>query len=252
VTKSFKDKETLRAEVLREQINASLEKAEQLKTQEMLRRRIDIARGGAKAYALGKHNEAVQQFHLYLRLVEEWKGVKQGQLSPNHFDKKKDLAEIILITSIYWDLAKIYDRSKSKNVVAEVVKYLERCVLFSKSFPHEPLTSESMRKYINKNKPVHKDAFKQVYKRYGRKDCFVVTALEDVTEQQTIEILRAWRDDVLADYWLGQVLINFYYVAGPVAARGVTRLPLVIRKGLGSIFDRWAQIIVRASQNEKV
>src|SRR4051812_24538359 len=77
----------------------------------MLRRRIELAQSGVRAFEEKRITEAVKNFRSYIRILEDWKGVPEGKLTPAHFDVTKDVAELLLISGVYWDLTKLYDRT---------------------------------------------------------------------------------------------------------------------------------------------
>jgi hypothetical protein len=232
-----------RREALRKNIESNIERAEQIRKQELLSRRTEIAREGTKHYQNNRIGEAVKSFHLYIKLLEDWKQVRTGQIGPHNFDKVVELPEIILLSGVYWDLAKIYDHSKDPQINPQITTYLDKFILFSKGFSHEPLCAESMRKYIDKNKPKHLALFKAAYKRYGRSDCFVVSSLLDVTEPQTLETYRNFRDQVLSRHPLGKVFTAVYYRIGPGAAYLLNRCPKSFRIRCGNKLDLVAKII---------
>jgi hypothetical protein len=232
-----------RKEALRKNIESNIERAEQLRRQELLSRRTEIAREGTKHYQNNRIAEAVKSFHLYIKLLEDWKQVRTGQMGPHNFDKVMELPEIILLSGVYWDLAKIYDGSKDPKISPQITIYLDKYILFSKGFSHEPLCAESMRKYINKNKPRHIALFKAAYKRYGRSECFVVTSLLDVTEPGTLDTFRSFRDQVLVRNLLGKGFTAFYYQIGPSVAFLMDRCPAFFRKRCGKTLDSIAKII---------
>src|SRR6478736_9329583 len=90
----------------------------------MLRRRIELAQTGVRAFEAGKMADAVRNFHSYLRILEDWKGVGEGMLMPSHFDPKADVSELLLISGVYWDLAKLYDRTRGEEKKKEFQHYL--------------------------------------------------------------------------------------------------------------------------------
>src|SRR4051794_25553860 len=94
-------------------VNSALELAEEDRKRKLLSQRMDVARGGMAAYRTGKIREALEKYHTYLALLEDSKGVGEGRLLPMHFDRIRDAADLIMISGIYWDLARLYDRAES-------------------------------------------------------------------------------------------------------------------------------------------
>lgn len=232
-----------RRDRLRSRIQESIEKAEEERKQELFRRRVELARSGVRAYQSRKITEAVTAFHTYLKILEDWKGVPEGGLGPTHFDRKKDLPELLLITGIYWDLAKLYDRTTSPAKNREFKHYLEKFVLFSRGMPYQSVSAETLRKYVGHERPVHREEFRNAHKALGGSDCFVVTALSDVTDRDTLPLLREFRDGVLLKSSIGREFVSWYYRNGPRLARATDRLPEPMRRRLGRALDRLARTL---------
>lgn len=233
VKKGAKDAGT----VVRTKIQASIDLAQEEHRRELLRRRIELARHGVRSYQLRRLGEAVRAFHTYLRILEDWKGVPEGGLNPSVFDIKKDVPELLLISGVYWDLLKLYDRTRSPSKQKEFFHYLEKYIVFSKGMPFQPLAAETLRKYISNEKPVHREDFKNAYKMLTGSSCFVATSLMDVSQEGTLPRLREFRDRVLQRSRSGRKFIAWYYSNGPEIASRVDRLPARVRSILGGTLD---------------
>ena len=206
-----------------------MQRAEQERRIAMLRHRIELASHGVASYQKQKIAEAVKSFHAYIRILEDWKGVGEGGLSPNHFDSKLDIAELLLISGVYWDLAKLYDRTKSAERYKEFSHYLGKYVQFSKGMPFQVVCMETMRKYIGSEKTVHTREFKQAYIALGGKPCFVATSLADLTAPTTTTQLRIFRDQTLKTSRAGRAFTIWYYRHGPVLASRMDAAPQWVR-----------------------
>jgi hypothetical protein len=222
-----------------------MEYAEKMHRLAMLRRRIELAQSGVRAYQAGKITDAVRAFHSYLHILEDWKEVGEGKLTPALFDAKNDVAELLLISGVYWDLAKLYDRTSGVAKQKEFRHYLEKYIIFSKSMPFQHVCLESLRKYISNDKPVHKADFKNAFVLLGGTNCFVATALVDVCDERTLPRLRDFRDQTLAVHGAGRAFIVWYYRNGPKLAAVTEYAPGFVRSALGKTLDRLAQLITR-------
>jgi hypothetical protein len=211
----------------------------------MLRRRIDLAQAGVKAYEGHKIAEAVKNFHTYLRILEDWKGVADGGLLPSHFDKKADVAELLLISGVYWDLAKLYDRTSSPDKVKDFHRYMEKYIMFAKGMPFQAVCGETLRKYIAANKPIHMNEFKRAYKMLGKPQCFIATSLLEVSDSQTLPTLRAWRDQSLRKSKIGRGSIALYYRFSPRLAKRLDGAPTWVRRVVALGLDQVARLIAR-------
>ena len=115
-----------RGQALRDRIQAQIDQAAEAHRRELFRHRIELARGGVRSYALRRIPEAVRAFSTYIQILEDWKKVPEGGLTPALFDPKDDAAELLLISGVYWDLVKLYDRTKSAERYAEFMGYIEK------------------------------------------------------------------------------------------------------------------------------
>ena len=233
---------TAKGQALRDRIQAQIDQAAEAHRKELFRHRIELARGGVRSYTLRRIPEAVKSFSTYLQILEDWKKVPEGGLAPSHFDPKEDAAELLLISGVYWDMVKLYDRTKSAERYAEFTGYIEKYIEFTVGQPFQPLAAETVRKYIVADKPVHKKEFKELYKRIADSKCFVATALVDFQHPRTTPVLRVWRDEVLRKHPLGRVLVFLYQDLrlGMIAAEITEHLPKQIRSRLGALLDRLA------------
>lgn len=234
-------------EQARKRIQEKIEKAEEDRKRKFQALRIDIAKSGLIAYDDRRISEAARQFLTYLSILEESKGVGTHGLMPSHFDRTKDMAEMLLISGVYWDLTKLYDRTTSVESQKNFRVFLEKFVLFSKGMPYQPVCAETMRKYIVASKAIHKDQFKQAYRQLSDGKCFIATALEDDLAAHTAWRLRLFRDEVLSKSLLGRLIIRIYYRVGPLFSRLIPVLPHSLRKQMARSLDRLAVLFEQLS-----
>jgi hypothetical protein len=230
---------------VRKRIESALETADQERKRKLLLLRLDLARSGMAAYERGDITTAVRSYLGYLKLLEEAKNVPEGGLMPSHFNLKTDLPELMTVSGIYWDLAKIYDHARTAEKGRDFLHYLEKYVIFSKGFTYQPLCAESLRKYISNRKPVHKKEFKNAYETLNLEKCFIVSSLADVADPETLPILRDFRNQVLLRYTLGQWAVAVYYRIGPALAKTINLLPKFLRQTIARLMDQIAFQIAR-------
>jgi hypothetical protein len=217
-----------------------MQKVERDQLLQSARRRLEIAMTGVKANEQHKYIEAVKHYHAYLKVLEEVKGIPEGGLVPSHFNIQQEMGELVLLSGVYWDLAKIYDRTKSDGKYLEFKGYLDKFLLFARGMPHERVCKEMLRKYLRRDKPEHSREFREAYRALSRDKCFVATALVDVIDDETLPRLRGFRDQTLVRSIPGRAFIAAYYATGPWAARLTARAPLKLRRLLGRVLDRLA------------
>ncbi len=201
-------------QALRSRLEEQLKKQEEEQRKELLRKRIEIAKEGARLYHSGKVIEALKYYQRYLLILELWKKCGRDELSPVHFDKSKDLYELVLISGIYWDLARLYDRGKRGHQVKELKMMLNKFVLFSKGFPFQPLSSEAIRRYIGSGKCHSSEPFKEAYKELSGDGCFIATMTLPELEWEDYETLRRVRDRLKTNRY-GAFIVRAYENLSP-------------------------------------
>jgi hypothetical protein len=215
--------------------------AEEERKRKLASQRLALARAGSQAFQRRDLSAAIKAFSAYLRVLEETKGVGESGLLPQHFDLKKDLVELGMISGIYWDLCKIYDKIVFEN--NDFQEVLQKYIQFSKGLPYQSISAETLRKYISRGKPKHRAEFKAAYRMLAASRCFVATSLVDVIDIQTLPVLRKFRDEVLARKSWGRAFIFWYYRRGPQMADCVDRLPQWMRVVLGKGLDLLVMVI---------
>jgi hypothetical protein len=213
----------------RTKIQQTLDKAWDDYRKELHGKRIEIARTGMKEYSAVQLTQAADSFRRYIKILEEWKKVPEGGLMPSHFDAKTDAAELLLLSGVYWDLVKLYDRTRTDAKRLEMMHYIDKFYVFSVGLPHHGVCVETVRKYIRANRPIHKKEFRELYEKMGGKNCFVATSLIDVIDLSTLDVLYLWRDETLSHHPVGRGFIRFYYKVGPRLAWITNRMPDAIR-----------------------
>src|SRR4051812_27489138 len=192
---------------VRKKFEKTIELAEEERKRKLQIQRLELAHAGISAFKQRRFGETVRSFQSYIKVLEDLKGVPEGGLTPASFDLKKDQSELLMISGIYWDLVKLFDRTRSPQKRKEFHHYFQKYLLFSKGMPFQPLCAESIRKYISSDKPVHKSEFANAYRILSISRCFVATSLKDVTSVKTLPRLRAFRDHELRKSRIGRVFI---------------------------------------------
>ncbi len=222
---------------VQKRIQKTIELAEEERKRKLQAQRLEFVRTGLHSIRKKEVAEAVKAFHSYIKTLEELKGVGEGRLVPACFDLKKDQHELLMLCGIYWDLAKLYDRTRSKNKEKEFLHYLQKYVLFAKGMPFQALCAESLRKYISNGKAMHRSDFTSAYRSLSLSKCFVATALLDVISPRTLVYLQNFRDQVLKKSSLGRAFMCGYYKHGPKLAQKIEFWPFLVRKFFGKALD---------------
>jgi len=236
-------KERPARKILRHRIEKQLKRQAEEQRREMLRKRIEIAKDGVRLAAQGNLIDSMKKYQQYLLILEMWKKCGRDGLTPDMFDKQRDVYEMVLISGIYWDLAKLYDRAKSVDQRNEMNSALKKNAIFSKGFPYQPLSAETLRRYLGSGKCKHKVEFKKAYQTLSGDKCFIATSLVDVCEPATLPRLREFRDRRLMATRPGRAFVRIYYRWGEPASRALDRCPASVRERIARLLDRVARKI---------
>ena len=72
--------------------------------------------------------QAVQHYLNYLTALAHYYSVDEKELHPKMFNREKELTELLLISQVYWDLAKAYDRNP--KLIGECERCLNQFIKF--------------------------------------------------------------------------------------------------------------------------
>jgi hypothetical protein len=172
--------------------------------------RITVAKFGKEALDQGDYSNAVRRFGEYMETMAEIKGVKDFYaLRLSHFDPKKDLTELMMMSHIYLEMARIYDAVPKYE--EESKKCLDQFVHFSANQPYQVVNSELIRKQIKKSAFKHPEVFRHAHSQIfvQSKKCFVVTFCfgNDHVVTQDYRRLKDW---LLERRW-GLEMVQLYY-----------------------------------------
>lgn len=200
---------------------AQLRAKEQVKAQNrmsMWRNRVSLIKQ-ARTFMEGKsYSQAAILYEKYLKILEVIYDKKSGELTPDLFKNKARQSELTVITSVYWDLVRIYDSGNyGERLGRTIVKLLE----FS---PHSTIGKQLSRDIsIYMKTAKHPVLFKDLAQRVGvkRRPCFIATAAFESDKTPEVLSLKKFRDDVLINYWWGRRFIDIYYFISPSIARAM-------------------------------
>lgn len=138
--------------------------------------RITIAKFGKEFLDSRDYTNALAKFIEYLKIMAEVKETGDYYtLSPANFDPKKDLTEMLMISHIFFEMARIYDASP--KFLSESEKCINQFIAFTINQPYQVVNSELIRKFLKKslikNEQVFKNAYQQIFVQ--SKKCYVVT-----------------------------------------------------------------------------
>ena len=172
--------------------------------------RITITKIGKQALDAGDYSTALQKFVEYMQIMADIKKVNNVYaLRPGHFNPGKDVTEMLMISHVYFEMARIYDAVP--KFAEESKKCLEQFVIFSANQPFQVVNSEMIRKHLKKsvfkNADVFRWAYEQIYVQ--SKKCYIVTFCYGESHPVTRDY-RKFKDFLLEGHY-GRELIRIYY-----------------------------------------
>lgn len=156
---------------------------------------------------------AVDSYTKYLGILALYFDTTEEKLNPSLFDATKDVTELLLISSAYWDLAKAFDRSP--NLQRDCLRCLDQFVKFSIGFKYQHVNAQIIRKFNNKKQAHNPKAFEAAYHRMqvSSKKCYIATSCFGENDSRT-QALRFFKFKI-ANYKIGLDFIDFYYLVSP-------------------------------------
>lgn len=174
---------------------------------------------GQKAYS-----EAAISYEKYLKILSIVFDLKKGQLlTPQLFKESARTTELTVVTSVYWDLVRIYDsHDKYAERQQTAAKQLAVFVRFTPIYPDIIKKAES---FAGKARNGH--VIKQFLKAAAesRPRCFIATAAFEGPYAWEVQALRFYRDHSLRQTWGGRKFIRLYYRHSPKFASFLDRHP---------------------------
>lgn len=172
--------------------------------------RISIARFGKECLDAGDYGNAIHRFAEYMEIMAEYKQTKDFySLRPGQFDPKTELTEMLMMSHIFFEMARVYDAVPKFQT--ESKRCLDQFVAFSSNQPYQVVNSELIRKHLKKSvfkqPELFREAHRQIYVQ--SKKCYVVTFCYGTDHPLTQEY-RQFKDWLL-DYPLGRELVRIYY-----------------------------------------
>lgn len=193
------------------------EKAKEQHRLQLWKSRVSLVKNGRQLMNKKMYSEAAVSYEKYLKILEIVFNVEKGSnLTPDHFKESARTEELTVVTSVYWDLLRIYDTSDKygeRQMIAG--KQLSLFVRFTPIFPDIIKRAESFVKQA-KNPGVFKSFLKNASNERPR--CFIATAAFEGPFHSEVQILRYYRDHKLKHFAIGRFFIRKYYKYSPPIA----------------------------------
>lgn len=201
----------------------------------MWKNRVHLIKNARGLMAQRAYSEAAVQYEKYLRVLEVVHNKKKGELSPSIFNNSVRSKELTVITSVYWDLMRIYDTSPQYGErMAAAAKKCSEFLPFSTIYPDIVKKAEQFSRSA-KNPQVIRQFLKMVKSRRG--PCFIAdAAFADQPYAPELALLRNFRDQKLRTSPVGRRFVYMYYRMSPPVARWIGRSQIKSR------VVRWALV----------
>lgn len=174
--------------------------------------RITITRFGKEAFDNADYAVALGRYKEYLQIVVDYKesGEDIYSLKTSHFIPEQDLTEMLMISQIYLELARIFDAVPKYR--EEVQKCMDQFLHFTTNQPYQVINSELLRKHMKRSNLKNFEIFSGCYQQIAiqSKKCYIVTFCYGTDHPITLEY-RAFKEWML-NYRLGQEFVRLYYL----------------------------------------
>jgi hypothetical protein len=189
------------------------------------RNRLTFIRNGREFIKQNDFVNATKHYNTYVGIIAEYKKVDEKKLSPAHFDPKDELAEMLLISHLYWDLSCVYDRTPKLR--HEFEHALSQFVKFTMGKKYQIPNAGMVKRFIKTHKMFNKEKFEAAYKQLQikTKKCYVATMCFGQDHPIT-ENFRSIRP-VLFEYRIGTKFIELYYRFSPKMVNFCERRPIL-------------------------
>lgn len=187
--------------------------------------RVALVKQAKALLAKKNYSDAAVAYEKYLRVLEIVYEKKPGELNPEMFSNQTRAQEITVISTVYWDLMRIYDtHPRYKDRQMKTADKLAQFVRFTPIFGHIMRKAESQTRQAK-----NPEAFRRFLKLSNAKRprCFIATAAFNGQRTQTVEVLCQFRDHYLKNTRTGRKFITCYYAVSPSLAATLDRYPLL-------------------------
>lgn len=157
--------------------------------------------------------EAAVAYEKYLRIVEIVHDLQPGEIHPGLFKNTSQNKELMIITSVYWDLLRIYDSNpryldRQMAAAGKLAEFARHTTIFMDIAKRALEFSKKA-----KNRAAFEIFLKQANVRHSR--CFIASSAFDSHVCPEVLRLRLFRDHVLKKHRWGRGFVRLYYAHSP-------------------------------------
>lgn len=182
---------------------------------QMWKSRMNLIKQAKQLMAQKLYSDAAVAYEKYLRILELVLEKEVGALSPDLFSNEAGKQELTVITSVYWDLMRIYDvNDRYKERQMKAAAKLADFARFTPIFPNLIRKAEAQTRSA-KNPEAYRHFIQLASEKRGR--CFIATAAFNGHTRE-VETLCRFRDEILLPRPWGRFFIRSYYFISPKIA----------------------------------
>lgn len=172
--------------------------------------RFTIAKEGKMALNRRDYRMMIYRYNEYLKIMADTFEVSSiYDLKPSFFNAKNDVAELLLISQIFWELAKFYDGSSKTRDKQE--SSLKLFIRFTMGMQFQSLNTEIVRKELKrrkfKNRELIVKSLEGIYKESA--GCYLATYFQ--YNNNVLSCFRDFKAQVLTTSKGGLKFIELYY-----------------------------------------
>lgn len=191
----------------------SMEKAKEERKLQLWHSRIAFLKKGHAAMQQKLFSEAVLLYEKYLKILEMVFDCGSGGLTPELFKESARTAELSMVTSVYWDLMRIYDTSDAYGDRQK--KAAKKLALFAPLTPLFPDIIKRAQAFQRQCR--HPEVVRQflISAKAERPRCFIATSAFESPLSPEVQSLRLFRDLYLKQSTWGRRFVFYYYKYSP-------------------------------------
>lgn len=205
--------------------------------------RVDFLKQARNLMSIRAYPEAAVMYEKYMKSVAIGFECKPTEITPEKFKDPRFKKELTVMTYVLWDLFKIYDSNPKYNDRLNFVS--QKLQMFA--LANNNIQADIARKLHNytkfaNNKKAVNALLKEIDNNIVR--CFIATAAFENRNQYEVQVLCAFRDQILKRYYVGQIFIRIYYTISPKIAIFLDHNP-IYKKPIQKILTKIAMRLNR-------
>lgn len=193
------------------------EKTKEESKMKLWKSRIGLLKRGRALMKKRAFGEAIVSYEKYIKILELVFDVSEEGLRPELFKERMATKELTIITSVYWDLLRVYDTNEKYRT--RMISTSTKLIQFA---PFTPIALDIVKRAESYKKQArNSDIFKNLIRQlmYKKNHCFIATSVfEDPKDWHYIDALRKFRGEVLLQTSQGRLFVSIYYKYSPKVA----------------------------------